>query len=94
MSQVKDYAEYKNAKAAKAQEMVSTPLHLSCKLSQDEAVRLLLENHCFDVNMLLGDRNCLYELLSTASYQDFSILNYIMKRRRPCINSGRRLPLN
>ncbi len=33
-------------------------------------------------------------MLSSAKYVDFSILSYIMKRRKPQINSGIRLPLN
>jgi len=82
MSQVKDYQKYKSDKRQYS-EIVTTPLHLACKLSQDEAVRILTEYHGFDINILLNNKNVLYELLSTASYQDFNILNYLMKRRKP-----------
>jgi hypothetical protein len=82
MTQVKDYQKYK-ADKSQYQEAVSTPLHLACKLSNDEAVHLLVETHGFDINMLLNNKNILYELLSTSTYLDFNILNYLMKRRKP-----------
>lgn len=75
-------------------EISSTPLHLACRVSNDEAVRILVENNGFDINILLNEKSALYELLSTACYSDFSILNYLIKKRKPQINSGARLPLN
>lgn len=33
-------------------------------------------------------------MLSTSCYLDFNILNFLLKKRKPCINSGDRLPLN
>ena len=36
----------------------------------------------------------MYELLSSAGYLDFNILNFLMKKRKPCINSGKKLPLH
>jgi ankyrin repeat protein len=33
-------------------------------------------------------------LLESANYSDFSILNVIFTKKKPCINSGRKLPLN
>jgi len=42
----------------------------------------------------LKDKSALFELLSTACYLDFNILNFLLKKRKPCINSGTRLPLN
>lgn len=93
MSQVKDYKKYKEEKS-QYEEMVTTPFHLACKLSNDEAVRQLVENQAFDINILVNEKSALYELLSTSCYLDFNILNYLMKKRKPCINSGNRLPLN
>jgi hypothetical protein len=46
------------------------------------------------VNILVNERNAVFELLSTSCYLDFNILNFLMKKRRPCINSGDRLPMN
>lgn len=46
------------------------------------------------MNVLLNEKSALYELLNTAKYLDFSIMNYLMKKRKPNINSGNRLPLN
>lgn len=43
---------------------------------------------------MLNEKSALYELLSTSGYLDFNILNYLLKKRKPCINSGNRLPLN
>lgn len=74
--------------------MVTTPLHLACRLSNEEAIHNLVDSHGLDINILLNEKNALYELLSTSAYTDFNILNYLMKKRRPCINSGIRLPLN
>jgi ankyrin repeat protein len=73
---------------------VTTPLHLACKLSNDEAVRQLIDHHAYDVNVLVNNKSAIYELLSTSCYLDFNILNFLMKRRKPCINSGNKLPLN
>jgi len=33
-------------------------------------------------------------LLETAGYKDFSILNVIFNKKKPCINNGIKLPLN
>lgn len=43
---------------------------------------------------MLNERSALFELLSTSCYLDFNILNFLLKKRRPCINSGTKLPLN
>ena len=74
--------------------MITSPFHLACKLSNDEAVRQLVESHDFDINILVNEKSALYELLSTSCYLDFNILNYLLKKRKPSINSGKRLPLN
>jgi ankyrin repeat protein len=76
------------------EDLITTPLHLSCKLSNDEAVRQLINEQSYDVNILCNEKSPLGELLSTACYLDFSILNFLMKKRKPCINSGVKLPLN
>jgi ankyrin repeat protein len=46
------------------------------------------------VNILIKEKNFLVDLLETARYKDFSILNVIFSRKKPCINSGIKLPLN
>ena len=76
------------------EDLITTPLHLACKLSNDEAVRQLINEQSYDVNILCNEKSALGELLSTACYLDFSILNFLMKKRKPCINSGLKLPLN
>ena len=63
--------------------MLTTPLHLACQNSNVDAVRILVEQHNLDVNMLVNEKNFLVELLDTAGYKDFSILNVIFKKRRP-----------
>jgi len=93
MGQVKDYRRYKDEKAGDC-ELRTSPLHLACRFSNEEAVRRLVEAQQADVNLLLNDRSALYELLCTAGYLDFNILTYLLKKRRPCVNSGTRLPLN
>jgi len=74
--------------------MVTTPLHLACAHSNPDAVRILITQHRLDVNMLVNEKSFLSDLLDTAGYKDFSILNVIFKKCRPQINSGSRLPLN
>jgi ankyrin repeat protein len=93
MSQVKNYNLYKQEKSIR-NEVITSPMHLACKLSIDDAVRFLIEKQNFDVNMLLDERSCVYELLSSSSYIDFNILNYLLKVSRPDINSGTKIPLN
>jgi ankyrin repeat protein len=43
---------------------------------------------------LINEKSAIFELLSTSCYLDFNILNFLMKKRKPCINSGNKLPLN
>jgi len=93
MHQLKDYKQYKEDKD-RLKELLTTPLHLACQNSNMEAVRILIENHNYDVNILVNEKNFLVELLQNAGYTDFSILNMIFKRRRPQINSGTKLALN
>jgi hypothetical protein len=93
MSQVKNYNQYKQEKSIR-NEVITSPMHLACKISNDDAVRVLIEKQNFDVNMLLDERSALYELLSSSTYIDFNILNYLLKVSRPDINCGNKLPLN
>lgn len=74
--------------------MLTTPLHLACQNSNVDAVRILIEQQKLDINMLVNEKSFLFDLLDTAGYKDFSILNVIFKKRRPQINAGNRLPLN
>ena len=90
---MREYEQFKEEKA-KNSEIITTPLHLACKLSNDEAVRQLINEQNYDVNILCQEKSALSELLSTACYLDFNILNFLMKKRKPCINSGVKLPLN
>lgn len=95
MSQLKDYRKFKLDKTTAANpDIITTPFHLACKLSNDEAVRQLVDQHNYDINILLHNKSALHELLSTSCYLDFNILNFLLKKRKPCINSGNRLPLN
>jgi hypothetical protein len=93
MTGVKDYEEYKNMKSME-KEVMTTPMHVACKLSNDEAIRILIERHHFDMNILLNERSAVFELISTSTYQDLVILSYAMKACRPDVNSGVRLPIN
>jgi len=74
--------------------MLTTPLHLACQNSNIEAVRQLIELQKYDVNILLNEKNFVVELLQNSGYLDFSILNMIMKSKKPQINSGSKLALN
>ena len=49
-------------------EISITPLHLACRLSNEDAVKYLVERQGFEVNVLLNEKSILYELLSTAQY--------------------------
>jgi ankyrin repeat protein len=91
--QLKDYKQYKDDKD-KLKEQYTTPLHLACQNSNIEAVRILIEQQKYDVNVLLNDKNFLVELLQNSGYMDFSIMNMIFKKRKPQINSGKQLALN
>lgn len=91
--QLKDYKQYKEDKERHL-EMLTTPLHLACQNSNIEAVFQLVELQTFDINVLLNERNFIVELLQNSGYLDFSILNLIMKKKRPQINSGAKLALN
>ena len=75
-------------------DLLTTPLHIAAECSNIEAVRCLIQNHNYDVNILIKEKNFLIDLLETAGYKDFSILNVIFSKKRPCINSGVKLPLN
>jgi ankyrin repeat protein len=75
-------------------ELLTTPLHLACLNSNMDAVRILIEHHNVDVNILINEKNFLVDLLDTSGYKDFNILNIIFKKRRPQINSGCKLALN
>ena len=51
-------------------------------------------DHNYDVNVLLYEKNFLYDLLKTAKFEDFSILKTIFEKRKPCVNSGCKMPIN
>jgi ankyrin repeat protein len=93
MGQTLDYRKFKQDKLTNP-EVITTPFHLACKLSNDEAVRQLVDQHSYDVNILINNKSALHELLSTSCYLDFNILNFLLKKRKPNINSGNKLPLN
>ena len=93
LTPVKNYEQYKFLKNLH-NDVLTTPIHVACRLSNDEAIRLLIERHQYDINILLDERSPMYELISTSTYQDLAILSYAMKTCRPDINSGIRLPLN
>jgi len=93
MHQLKDYKQFKEDKE-RHMEQLTSPLHLACQGSNIEAVRQLIELQDYDVNMLLNEKNFVVELLQNSGYLDFSILNMIMKKKRPQINSGSKLAMN
>jgi len=59
-----------------------------------DAVRILIDYHNVDINVLCNEQSFLCDLLDTAGYKDNSILNLIFKRQRAQINAGSKLPLN
>lgn len=93
-SQLKDIRQFKAIKRENTQDVITTPLHLACQLSNVEAARILLTNHDYDINILLYEKNFIYDLLTTGGYQDFNILNNVFKKRKPCVNSGCKIPIN
>jgi len=92
LGHLKDYKQYKQDK--EQTDMFTTPLHIACQSSNIEAVRILIEQQDFDVNVLVNEKNFIVELLTNSGYMDFSIMNMIFKKRRPQINSGSKLALN
>jgi hypothetical protein len=51
-------------------------------------------DHDYDVNILLYEKNFLYDLLKSGDMEDFKILSRAFKDRKPCINSGSKMPIN
>jgi len=93
MHQLSNYKQFKEQKDS-MKELLTTPMHLACVYSNMDAVRILIEHHNIDINILINEKNFLVDLLDTAGYKDFNILNIIFKKRRPQINSGSKLALN
>lgn len=77
ISQLDDIDQYKAAKKANVQDVITTPLHMAAQTSNVLAVQQLLVDHNYDVNILLYEKNFLYDLLTTAGYKDFSILSQV-----------------
>lgn len=94
MSQLNDIRQFKSEKRSFDQDIITTPLHLACHTSNVEAARILLTDHHFDVNILLYEKSFLCDLLTSGTFEDFSILSNIFKQRNPCVNSGAKMPLN
>jgi len=44
-------------------ELLTTPLHIACQNSNIEAVRILIEQQNYDINVLVNDKNFIVELL-------------------------------
>lgn len=89
LTKSEDYQEFAEKKKTKQlSELITTPLHLACQMSNMEAARILLTNQNFDVNILVHEKNFIYDLLNTASWEDFNILSNVFKKRQPCVNSG------
>lgn len=93
-SQIKDIREFKARKKLAGDPSITTPLHLACQLSNEEAARVLLTDHNYDVNILLYEKNFLYDLLNTGGIEDFKILSRAFKDFCPCVNSGSKMPIN
>lgn len=51
-------------------------------------------DHKYDINILLNERNFLYDLLDSGDMEDFKILTKAFKDCKPCVNSGSKLPIN
>jgi ankyrin repeat protein len=68
---------------------------LAANYSAVDAIQLLIDEHDYDVNILINQKSFMIELLDNCGYKDFSILQSIFaKRKELCINSGVKLPLN
>ena len=93
MTAIKNYEEYKIMKNSNV-DVYTTPIHVACRLSNDDAIRALIESHQYDFDILLEDVSPTFELISTSTYQDLVILSYAMKTWKPDINAGVRLPVN
>ena len=63
--------DFKAKKKVLGDESVTTPLHLACQLSNFEAARVLLTEQNYDVNILLYEKNFMYDLLKTSKLEDF-----------------------
>ena len=50
-------------KKLRTAEETTTPLHLACRVSNEEAVKLLVERHAFNPNMILHGKTPIFELL-------------------------------
>jgi ankyrin repeat protein len=90
---MKSYEQYKFLKTVN-KDIFTTPIHVACRLSNDEAIRVLIEKHQYNMDILLQEKSPTYELISTSTYQDLVILSYVMKTCKPDINAGVRLPIN
>ena len=83
MNALKDYTKHKMTKKGKhvsgdsINDVMTTPLHIAAECSNIEAVRTLIQNHNYDLNILIKEKNFLIDLLETAGFKDFSILNVI-----------------
>ena len=93
ISPMKSYEQYKFMKNIN-KDIFTTPVHIACRLSNDEAIRVLIEKHQYNMNILLEEKSPTYELISTSTYEDLKILSYVMKTCRPDVNAGVRLPIN
>lgn len=76
MHSLADYNEYKNKKRAHGSinDQLSTPLHLAANSSMESAIKLLLEDHDYDVNILINKNSFLIDLLDNSGLKDFNIL--------------------
>ncbi len=78
MVQARDYQLFKDQKSG-GEEVMTTPLHLACRLSNDEGIRILIEKQSYDPNILLKGKSALYELLCDAARVDFNVLAFLMR---------------
>lgn len=92
-TQLRDFDKYK-ADKEQFKDILTTPFHYACKVGNDWAIRILVESNNFDCNILINKRSPLFELVNTPTHQDAQVISYLMKKCRPCVNSGDRLPLN
>ena len=55
LHQLDNYTQYKQQKDG-LKELLTTPLHLACLNSNTDAVRILIEYHNYDVNILINEK--------------------------------------
>jgi hypothetical protein len=72
---------------------VTSPLHIAARASNKHAVHLLVDQHDFNVNILVNKRSFLLDLMDNSGLHDHQCLQKVFASRRPEVNAGAKLPL-